>query len=417
MNAEIITIGDELLIGQVVDTNSAWMAKALEPAGVRVVRKVSIGDDASEIINALDLALLRSDIVLLTGGLGPTKDDITKKVLCDYFKTRLVLNQDVLASNESMFVKWGKSMNELTYSQAYVPENAFVFVNAVGTAPITWFETDGKVVVSLPGVPSEMKWAMQECILPRIAAQYKQDLYVTHRTVWVKGYTESALAIHLADFEAELSCKAKLAYLPSYGMVRLRISVCLQDEVECNQIADEYMQKLEGLLGEAIFAHDDISLQRVIGQLLLDSGKYMATAESCTGGAIAASITANSGSSAYYKGSVVSYHNDVKHAVLGVKEDDFLNYGAVSEPVVEQMAQGVVKALGVDYAVATSGIAGPDGGSAEKPVGTVWVAVASKVAVKSHCFHFGIDREQNIQRSVSNALLMLYDFIKEDLKK
>lgn len=417
MNAEIITIGDELLIGQVVDTNSAWMAKALEPAGVRVARKVAIGDDASEITNALDLALLRSDIVLLTGGLGPTKDDITKKVLCDYFKTRLVLNQDVLVSNESMFVKWGKSMNELTYSQAYVPENAVVFVNAVGTAPITWFETEGKVVVSLPGVPSEMKWAMQECILPRIATQYKQDLYVAHRTVWVKGYTESALAIYLADFEAELSYKAKLAYLPSYGMIRLRISVYLQDEVECNQIADKYLQKLERLLGDAIFAHDDISLQRVIGQLLLDSGKYMATAESCTGGAIAASITANSGSSAYYKGSVVSYHNDVKHAVLGVKEDDLLNYGAVSEPVVEQMAQGVVKALGVDYAVATSGIAGPDGGSVEKPVGTVWIAVASKVAVKSHCFRFGIDREQNIQRSVSNALLMLYDFIKEDLKK
>lgn len=417
MNAEIITIGDELLIGQVVDTNSAWMAKALEPAGVRVVRKVAIGDDATEITNALDLALLRSDIVFLTGGLGPTKDDITKKVLCDYFKTRLVLNQDVLVSNESMFVKWGKSMNELTYSQAYVPENAVVFVNAVGTAPITWFEADGKVVVSLPGVPSEMKWAMQECILPRIAAQYKQDLYVAHRTVWVKGYTESALAIYLADFEAELSYKAKLAYLPSYGMIRLRISVYLQDEVECNQIADKYLQKLEVLLGDAIFAHDDISLQRVIGQLLLDSGKYMATAESCTGGAIAASITANSGSSAYYKGSVVSYHNDVKHAVLGVKEDDLLNYGAVSEPIVEQMAQGVVKALGVDYAVATSGIAGPDGGSAEKPVGTVWVAVASNVAVKSHCFRFGIDREQNIQRSVSNALLMLYDFIKEDLKK
>ncbi|MGL5562821.1 MAG: CinA family nicotinamide mononucleotide deamidase-related protein, partial [Tannerellaceae bacterium] len=358
MNAEIITIGDELLIGQVVDTNSAWMAKALEPAGVRVVRKVAIGDDATEITNALDLALLRSEIVFLTGGLGPTKDDITKKVLCDYFKTRLVLNQDVLVSNESMFVKWGKSMNELTYSQAYVPENAVVFVNAVGTAPITWFETDGKVVVSLPGVPSEMKWAMQECILPRIAAQYKQDLYVAHRTVWIKGYTESALAIYLADFEAELSYKAKLAYLPSYGMIRLRISVYLQDEVECNQIADKYLQKLEGLLGDAIFAHDDISLQRVIGQLLLDSGKYMATAESCTGGAIAASITANSGSSAYYKGSVVSYHNDVKHDVLGVKEDDLLNYGAVSESVVEQMAQGVIKALGVDYAVATSGIAG-----------------------------------------------------------
>lgn len=417
MNAEIITIGDELLIGQVVDTNSAWMAKALEPAGVRVVRKVAIGDDASEIINALDLALLRSDIVFLTGGLGPTKDDITKKVLCDYFKTRLVLNQDVLVSNESMFVKWGKSMNELTYSQAYVPENAVVFVNAVGTAPITWFEIDGKVVVSLPGVPSEMKWAMQKCILPRIASQCKQDLFVAHRTVWVKGYTESALAIYLADFEAELSYKAKLAYLPSYGMIRLRISVYLQDEIECNQIADEYLQKLEGLLGNAIFAHDDIPLQRVIGQLLLDSGKYMATAESCTGGAIAASITANSGSSAYYKGGVVSYHNDVKRAVLGVKEDDLLRYGVVSESVVEQMAQGVVKALDVDYAVATSGIAGPDGGSVEKPVGTVWIAVASNDAVKSRCFHFGVDREQNIQRSVSNALLMLYDFINEDLRE
>ena len=301
MNAEIITIGDELLIGQVVDTNSAWMAKALEPIGVRVVRKVAIGDVASEIINALDLALLRSDIVFLTGGLGPTKDDITKKVLCDYFKTRLVLNQDVLASNESMFEKWGKSMNELTYSQAYVPENAVVFVNAVGTAPITWFETDGKILVSLPGVPSEMKWAMQECILPQITAQRGQSLYVAHRTVWVKGYTESALAIFLADFEAELSYKAKLAYLPSYGMIRLRISVYSQDKIECDLIANEYLQKLEFLLGDAIFAHDDIPLQLVIGKLLLDSGKYMATVDSCTGGAIAASITSHSGPSTYYK--------------------------------------------------------------------------------------------------------------------
>ena len=287
----------------------------------------------------------------------------------------------------------------------------------MGTAPITWFETDGKILVSLPGVPSETKWAMQECILPQITAQRGQSLYVAHRTVWVKGYTESALAIFLADFEAELSYKAKLAYLPSYGMIRLRISVYSQDKIECDLIANEYLQKLEFLLGDAIFAHDDIPLQLVIGKLLLDSGKYMATAESCTGGAIAASITANSGSSTYYKGSVVSYHNDVKHAVLGVREDDLLTFGAVSKPVVEQMAQGAVKVLGVDYAVATSGIAGPDGGSAEKPVGTVWVAVASRNAVKSHCFRFGIDREQNIQRSVSNALLMLYDFIKEDLKK
>lgn len=411
MEVEIITIGDELLIGQVVDTNSAWMGQMLGDAGFHVVRKITVGDKEEDMLDAFSSAMKRSRIVLVTGGIGPTKDDITKKTLCRFFGTGLRFSDEVFQNIEDIFGRSGKVMNSLTRSQAYVPENCTVIQNKMGTAPVTWFESGGHILVSMPGVPYEMKWVMKEEIVPRLRKCFLQDEYIRHQTLWVNGYTESALATRLATFENALPDFVKLAYLPTPGLIRLRLSAYYSDQNAVDSAITEQTRQLKSILSGNILAEEDKPIQEVIGELLRNKHLMLVTAESCTGGKIAEMITSVAGSSAYFLGSVVAYSNRVKQQVLDVPESVLIKHGAVSREVVEKMASGAMKTLGADCALATSGIAGPDGGTPEKPVGTVWIAVSYKEKVYSEVFLFGKNREQNILRASNMALLMLKKLI------
>ena len=414
MKVEIITIGDEILIGQIVDTNSAYMARLLDSEGYFVVRTTAVGDDAAEIKTALQEAESRADIVLITGGLGPTKDDITKQTLCEYFDVPLVFSEEIFMHLEEYLAKAGSvGMNGLNRSQAYVPENAYIINNEKGTAPITWFEKNGKVIVSMPGVPLEMEWAMTK-IIPKLKETFATE-EIIHRNFIVYGYPESVLSIKLTDWENALPAFIKLAYLPSIGLVKLRLSARQTNGVSLTKALNEETIKLRSILGRAILAEEDITIEGLIASLLTKKGLTVATAESCTGGNIARLLTSVAGSSAYFKGSVVAYDNSVKENLLNVSIDDIKNFGVVSLPVVEQMAKGALALLETDLAVATSGIAGPDGGTSEKPVGMVCIAVATKNAVKSQQFLFGNQRDRNIKRSTVAALAMLKEII--DLTK
>ena len=407
MNVELITIGDELLIGQVVDTNAAWMGQQLNDAGFKVSCKTSIGDVEQDMLAAFDTSFKRSSVVLVTGGIGPTKDDITKGTLCKFFNTSLVLSPEVLANIETIFEHTDKVMNPLTHDQAYVPIDCTVIQNKMGTAPITWFERDGKVLVSMPGVPYEMKWAMTHEILPRLKKQFLQDEYIQHHTLWIKGFTESALAILLDAFESALPAAIKLAYLPTPGLIRLRLSGYYSDEQLLTGWMHKAVAELKALLQDHVIADEDKSIQELIGVLLQKKGLMLCTAESCTGGKIAEMITSVAGSSSYFAGGVVSYSNAVKHQLLGVRNETLEAYGAVSKEVVEEMVLGAQKALGCACAISVSGIAGPTGGTTEKPVGSVWISVACNDKIHTELFRFGKNREQNIQRSANMSLLML----------
>jgi len=411
VKVEIITIGDEILIGQIVDTNSAWMATELNKCGFELAQITSIHDDERHIIESLDLALGRADIVLFTGGIGPTNDDITKQTLAKYFDTRLVFDESVLDNIKQLFSnRPNYGLNDLNRSQAMVPENCTVIQNKVGTAPITWFEKVGKVIVSMPGVPYEMKQAMSSEVIPRLQRRYNAPVLM-HKTVQVYGYSESALAIKIADWEKGLPAYIHLAYLPNSGVVKLRLSGQLDDVLALQFSVNQQVDKLAQLLGKAIIAYEDISIPNLVGSLLKSKGLMVATAESCTGGNIAHELTLIPGSSEFFKGSVVAYSNDIKTAVLQVSSTDLENDGAVSRSVVEQMAEGARKLLRSDVSIATSGIAGPSGGTAEKPVGTVWIAVSSEDKTISREFKFGSLREQNIIRATQAALLMLKEIL------
>lgn len=407
MTVEIITIGDELLIGQVVDTNSAWMGSLLNDNGFEVVHKTVTGDKEEDIVSAVNAAGHRADVVLLTGGLGPTKDDLTLHALCSCFDASLRFSEEVYAHIEQLFSRRNLVMNELTRNQAMVPDKATVIRNEAGTAPCTWFERDGKVFVSMPGVPAEMKWLMTHEVMPRLKKRFRRDLYIKHDTCWVTGYTESALAIQLADFEQNLPSFVKLAYLPQAGIIRLRLSAYSRTPEEAETTLAALREELEKKLHGHIEPEGYKDPEVLVGERLRARGQTVGTAESCTGGAIAAALTSVPGSSDYYVGSVVSYSNALKHKLLNVSEADLERYGAVSRPVVEQMARGALRLLGCDYAVATSGIAGPAGGTAEKPVGTVWIAVAYGDHVVSKEFRFSAVREQNICRAVNTSFVML----------
>jgi len=411
MTVEIITIGDELLIGQVVDTNSAWMAKILNDNGFKVVRKVTIGDEAEDIVKAVDDARKKVSVVLITGGLGPTKDDITLKTLCRYFGSTLRFSDEVYANIERLFMKNGRVMNELTRNQAMVPDKATVIQNDMGTAPCTWFEQNGGVLVSMPGVPYEMKWLMENEIVPRLKKKFNRDLYIKHQTCMVTGYSESALALKLSDFEDNMPSFVKLAYLPQSGIIRLRLSAYFEDKIVAEEAVTSLTKQLEELLEGNIIVEEDKPLEVLVGEYLRSKNLTVGTAESCTGGLIASKLTSVPGSSDYYLGSIVSYANEVKQCLLGVSESDLKVYGAVSRQVVEQMAKGALTALNCDYAVSTSGVAGPGGGTPEKPVGTIWIALAKKDKVISKEYRFAIatTRENNIQRATNFALLMLLE--------
>lgn len=411
VKVEIITIGDEILIGQIVDTNSAWMATELNTAGFELAQITSVHDDANHIIEALEMALKRADVVLFTGGIGPTNDDVTKQTLCSYFDTKLVFNDTVYQNIERLFAnRPNYKMNELTKAQAMVPEKCTVIQNEVGTAPVTWFDKAGKVVVSMPGVPYEMKRTMSVEIIPRLQKQFETPVII-HKTVQVYGYTESALALKIAEWESNLPEYTHLAYLPNSGVVKLRLSGFLENVLALEFVMNQQMDLLSQLLGNAIVAAEDIPIEQLLGNLLMVGGKTVSTAESCTGGNIAHVFTSLPGSSAFFKGSVVAYANEVKENVLQVNPADIEVFGAVSRQVVEQMAVGVRKLLKTDVAIATSGIAGPTGGSDEKPIGTTWIAVCSDEQVLSREFRFGKLREQNILRATQAALLLLKEII------
>jgi len=413
MNVEIITIGDELLIGQVVDTNSAWMGQQLESEGFHVIRKVTVGDIEEDMLAAIDSAMNRAEVVLVTGGIGPTKDDITRKTLCKYFDSQLHFSDEVYQNIENIFNRNGRAMNELTRDQAMVPNKAIVIQNRAGTAPSTWFERNGKVLVSMPGVPYEMKWLISNEILPRLKKQFRQDIHILHHTTWVNGFSESMLAIHLEAFENALPPNVKLAYLPQPGLIRLRLTIHADTRNEAQAMLAGQQQKLRDLLQGHILTEEDKAPDELIGAILKEKKLTLGTAESCTGGKIASIITSTPGCSAYFSGSIVSYSNKVKEKVLGVNPEDIEKHGAVSREVVEQMALGAIRQLGCDCSVATSGIAGPDGGTPDKPVGTVWIAAAIGSEVVSECYQFSSIREQNILRSSNMALLMLLNLLKK----
>ena len=412
VKVEIITIGDEILIGQIVDTNSAWMSVELNKAGFEIVQITSVHDDAAHIVASLDLALERADVVLFTGGIGPTKDDITKQTLSRYFGMQLVFNDEVYKNIEQVLVNRSRAVNELTRTQAFVPDGCTVIQKRVGTAPVTWFEKNGKVIVSMPGVPNEMKHIMSTEVIPRLSQRYKTPTII-HKNVIVQGYPESALAMKIANWENALPADIHLAYLPNYGIIKLRLSGVSEDPLALEFSINQQIAGLTEMLADAIVAYYDTPVEEMIGNLLTAKGMTLSTAESCTGGFIAHKITTVPGSSKYFKGSVVSYSNEVKVNVLNVLSDDIQLYGAVSRQVVEQMADNVRRLLKTDYALATSGIAGPDGGTAEKPVGLVWISVSSPKGVVSREFKFGNVRIQNIERTAQTAMLMLKEVIEE----
>ncbi len=407
MKAEIITIGDEILIGQIVDSNSAWIAQQLNKFGISVYQITSVSDKKEHIVSALDSAFENSDVVIMTGGLGPTKDDITKITLVDYFKSELIFDENTYKHIAEIFETRGIHVGELNRKQAEVPACSQVLPNSNGTAPGMWFDHNGKVLISIPGVPYEMKALMIDYILPKLKDRYNLP-EIFYKVVYVQGIPESHLAEKLEDWEIDLADNnIKLAYLPQPGIIRLRLSVESEDVDKANNLIDDKISDLYKIIPDNIYSVGNNKPEKVIGELLLNEKATLATAESCSGGNIAHLITLVSGSSQYFKGSVVAYSNEIKENVLNVSSGNINEYGAVSKLVVEEMALGVLKLYNSDYAVATSGIAGPDGGTEGKPVGTTWIAVASKDKVISEVFYLGENRGRNIQKASLTALNML----------
>ena len=428
IQASIITIGDELLIGQVVDTNSAWMAQELNKAGIPVIRRVAVGDEWSKIWNALDEESKHAQIILITGGLGPTGDDITKPLLCEYFNGKLIVNEEALANVKYIFERvLNRPMIESNLKQAEVPDTCKVIQNKRGTAPGMWFEKkyqqpstewkdlhevfDSKqIFVSMPGVPFEMKGMMEEYVIPELSKLFELP-HIVHRTLLTAGVGESYLAEQIKDFESALPKHIKLAYLPNYGMVRLRLSTIGFDKNFIEKEIEHQFETLQSLVKDYLVTNEDEPMEVVVGKLLVSKNKTLCTAESCTGGYIAHLLTANPGASAYYDGSVVSYSYGAKEHLLQVDHSTLQTKGAVSEEVVIQMAKGALNNIKSDYVIAVSGIMGPDGGLPDKPVGTVWVAVGNNENIIAQKLYFRFDRMRNIQLTATNALNMLRKFI------
>lgn len=409
---EIITIGDELLIGQVIDTNSAWIGRELNKIGIDVVQKTAISDNVTHIISAFDSAKKRARIILITGGLGPTKDDLTKQTLATYFNSGWRKETAVEEHIRKIFEARNLPILEVNLEQALVPDNCETIFNHQGTAPGMWFEEDGHIFISMPGVPYEMVSMMENFVLPRLE-RLDNAQHIIHKTIVTAGIGESFLAKKIEAVEDNLPSHIKLAYLPHYTSVRLRFTARGEDAANMQAELDGISSRIKELAGEYVIADEDIKLEQLIGRLLKERGQMLATAESCTGGYIAHLITSIPGSSAYFMGSVVSYDNKVKMGQLGVSAETLTSVGAVSSETVEQMARGVIELLGTDYAIATSGIAGPDGGTPEKPVGTVWIAVANKHKVLPLKFNFHGTRQAVIERTSITALNMLRKLILE----
>ncbi|HCB89439.1 MAG TPA: competence/damage-inducible protein A [Porphyromonadaceae bacterium] len=403
MKIEIITVGDEILIGQIIDTNSAWMAAELTRQGFEIVAITTVGDREEDIAKALDTGFSRADLLLMTGGVGPTRDDITKKTLCSYFHTELIFDEQVLQQINRLFASKNYPMNELTKNQAFVPKDCTVIQNRVGTAPLLWFEQKGHILVSMPGVPFEMKTAITGDIIPRLEKQFQSADYLKSSFL-VSGITESSLAILLDDFETKLPGNFSLAYLPSYGLIRLRLSVRGKENLPEMESQEK---KLREALRDFLVAESNEPLESLLGNVMRKERLTLSTAESCTGGNIAHRITLVPGASEYYKGTVVSYDNAVKTSLLNIENETIKVYGAVSREVVEQMAQNVSEKMETDCSIAVSGIAGPEGGTPEKPVGTVWICTQAHRKTVTQKYQFGSSREENINRTTNMAILQL----------
>jgi nicotinamide-nucleotide amidase len=409
--ASVITIGDELLIGQVIDTNSVWMAQELNKAGIWLKRRVAVGDSAVEIRRALDEESAAADIILITGGLGPTADDITKPLLCEYFHTRLLVNEEALKNVRHIFeTVLKRPVTERNLKQAEVPEACTVIQNKRGTAPGMLFEQEGKIFVSMPGVPHEMKGMMTDAVIPYLLEKFTLPS-IAHRTILTAGIGESTLADHIEAFESALPANIRLAYLPSYGMVRLRLTGIGNDPAGMKTEIDARFSRLKELVQEWMVTDEDISLQEALGRLLKSRGQTISTAESCTGGYAAHLITTVPGSSAYFLGGLIPYQNNIKEKVLLVQERTLSSRGAVSEETVREMVNGALHLFGSDYALATSGIMGPDGGTPAKPVGTVWIAAGNRKKTETRLLHFRFDRQRNIELTAANVLNLLRKFI------
>ena len=423
MTAHIINIGDELLIGQVVNTNASWMAEELNKRNIKVTNISVISDGADDIRTQLDRSLSEADVVLITGGLGPTKDDITKTVLCNYFGDTLVRHQPTYDNVKKFFDRRGLPFTEINQAQALVPSKCKVILNEVGTAPCMVFtipqatfkqpspkKTDTsaeKIVISMPGVPFEMKWLMQNSVLPLLEERLGSQAIV-HKTILTFGIGESFLADKIADWEDALPAHIKLAYLPEAGKVRLRLSAYGADKAQLEQEVAERIEMLKLIIDANIYGYDDETISSVIGKLLNQIGATVATAESCTGGLIGNMITEVSGSSAYYKGGIIAYSNELKERLLGVRHETLEQYGAVSEETAIEMARGCLAVTGADYAIATTGISGPTGATEEKPLGLVYVAIASREEVVCNRYVFTTTRQQHQQRTANQALFDLY---------
>ena len=413
MRASIITIGDEILIGQIVDTNAAFISRRLNDAGITVGERVSVGDDRGQIVRTLEREMAGSEIVILTGGLGPTKDDITKTTLAEFFGSGMVRDRRVADHVRTMLTSRGIDYNELNQSQSMVPECCTVLFNRHGTAPGMWFERDGHVAVSLPGVPYEMEHLMDEEVMPRLKERFALR-QIVHRTMITSGLPESMLAERIAAWEDALPEYLHLAYLPSPSIVRLRLSAYEVDGESVAHEIEERFAALRGLIPEYVLGFESATLQAAVHELLTVRGETLAVAESCTGGSIAARFTAMAGASAYFLLGAVTYSNESKTNVLGVPAELIERHGAVSEEVARAMAEGVRRIAGADYGVATTGIAGPTGGTAEKPVGTVWIAVASAAGTTAVMKASGSDRGQIIERASAAAVTLLRNEIRKN---
>ncbi len=408
----IITIGDELLIGQTIDTNSAWMAQELNKVGIWVQRRLAVGDVKEDIITALNEESAKSNIVLITGGLGPTSDDITKPLLCEYFGAKLIVDENVLQHIKNIFTYIKRPLLDNNLKQAEVPNNCTVLKNNKGTAPGMWFEKNNVVFVSMPGVPAEMQNIMQTSVLEKLLQKFTPQ-NIIHKTILTAGMGESFIAERLVDFEKQLPTHIKLAYLPNYSFVRLRLTATADDYLFLENEITEYHNKLKNLVQDIMVIDKDEPLEKIVADLLLQKNATVSTAESCTGGYIAHCITNMAGSSAYYNGSVIAYAYDAKEDILNVDHNELVQHGAVSETVVTQMVKGVLQQMKTTYAIATTGIMGPGGATTDKPVGEVWIAVANKEKVVTKKFNFRWDRKKNIELTTLNAFEMLRRLILE----
>ncbi|MGJ3236362.1 competence/damage-inducible protein A [Marivirga sp.] len=403
--AELISVGDEILYGQTLDTNSYFISAELDKLGIRVKRKVTVADNQEAMMRAFKEAEDNADIIIITGGLGPTKDDLTKPLLAKYFDSGMKLHEDILEDLRKRFAKRGRELNELNKGQAELPEKCTPIENKYGTAPGMWFEKEGKVFISMPGVPKEMKYMMEDTVLPKFKEIFKTPVLI-HKMVKTVGIPESILAERLEEWENNLPNEIKLAYLPGLNQVKMRLTASGEDEKYLQKLIDQEVDKLYEQVGKYIYGTDESNLASKIGELLNEKKLTLACAESCTGGYIAHLITSNSGSSEYYRGGINPYHNDLKINVLGVKKETIEQYGAVSEETVIEMAECVRELFGADIGISTSGIAGPTGATKDKPVGTTWVALADGKNTQTKLYHFQFDRQSNIEIT-SNSLLNL----------